>query len=178
MSLKDITDAEKPWFDYVSYLLKIGAWALAIAYAAHQQFRPRPPGAALPIFEWIGIFLAGCFAVFLVVRLVKMSLRMSKEIIDGLTDSFFNRYVLVPVIGIWIFFAMPAFTIAVTGEVVELYLEKYAYPKATSELKSEFQTPPSLVGPWGRPRFTSPCPTGAVIAGTTTLCPIVPTEWN
>ena len=180
MSLKDITDAEKPWFDYASHLLKIAAWALAIAYAAHQQFRPMPPGSGFPLIQWIGIFLASLFTLFLIWRIILMSMKMSAEIFINMKDNFFNNRILVPLIGIWIAFGMPAFTIAVAAEFVELYLEKQipvvaqsqAQPPTPASQKSE-----ALAGPWDRLQFTSRCPTGTVIAGTTTLCPIIPVEW-
>jgi hypothetical protein len=106
---------------------------------------------------------------------------MARHIFAGLKDNFFNRNILAPVIGIWIIFAMPAFTFAVTEEFIEVYLEKYVRTRAhlkPEPAEPDFQTPPPLVGPWGRLRSTGACPTGTVIDGTATLCPIAPIEWN
>jgi hypothetical protein len=180
MSLKDITDAEKPWFDYASNLLKIAAWVLAIAYAVHQQFRPMPPGSGFPYIQWMGIILASLFTFFLVWRLIVMSMKMSGEIIINMKDNFFNNRILAPLIALWIAFGMPAFTIAVAGEFVELYLEKQIPTIAQARTQTpapDLQKSSGLAGPWDRPQTTSACPTGAVIAGTNTLCPIIPIEW-
>jgi len=125
MTLKDITDAEKPWFDYTSYLLRIAAWALAVAYAAHQNFRPQFPGTGPLILEWLRVGMAVVFGLFLVYRFFVMSVKLVKEItVRYLSEETLKNQVLFGAVFIWYVFGAPYLVIAFTGEVIEAYVER------------------------------------------------------
>jgi hypothetical protein len=73
--LKDVVEAEKPYFDFVAYTLRLAAWFLATFYVANQTLRAEPlvmfaPGERVLAWAAVGV----CFAVgvFLTWRYLRM----------------------------------------------------------------------------------------------------------
>lgn len=62
-----------------------------------------------------------------------MSIKMSREIAQGLKKSFFNNRIVLPLIIFWLMIGMPAFVASVTSEFVEVYLEKFIPAKNQPE---------------------------------------------
>ncbi|MEN3239054.1 hypothetical protein PUR29_37075 [Methylobacterium ajmalii] len=125
MSLKEIIDKDKPYFDYAGNLLRIAAWFIAVSYVINSMMRPQPPGNEFYVAAvWGAITVATMFGFFMCYRIAITTKKAVEFIVDQGDQKGFKSELVRFILYTWLMFGLPAFTIALSLELIEQFITK------------------------------------------------------